>query len=396
MKTRIKTYLALGVVLAGAVALAGCTVTDGESKGSKANTATPLTYLNTEDGTCAVAPREGIDFEAAKALVESFQKPVTALHQTKPLPEPLDPDTLVVFANIDTAVAAGFWQPQIEDALKVAGVKFQNVSVGTSAESQHAGFNTIVQLKPDVLLMGAIDPVFVQDQIAELQSAGTVMVAAAHPVVAKYGLDDSFNGDGASRVNGRLLAAGAIYFTCGTATEFVFYNPPELGFAAIQAAAAKEYLAKIAPEVTLRVVDISIVDAAPADKIVSDLQANPDTAFFVTPGDQFQIGLAPAAELTGIANAKGFGQNSLPPNYEQVANGEQSAGFAMDFKVFAYGMVDEGFRKMQGAFTPYDDWEAINRTVSGVITQQNVGNFPKGKFVSYKDVAKDYAALWHR
>jgi ribose transport system substrate-binding protein len=268
--------------------------------------------------------------------------------------------------------------------------------VGTSAESQHAGFNTIVQLKPDVLLMGAIDPVFVQDQIAELQSAGTVMVAAAHPVVAKYGLDDSFNGDGASRVNGRLLAAGAIYFTCGTATEFVFYNPPELGFAAIQAAAAKEYLAKIAPEVTLRVVDISIVDAAPADKIVSDLQANPDTAFFVTPGDQFQIGLAPAAELTGIANAKGFGQNSLPPNYEQVANGEQSAGFAMDFKVFAYGMVDEGFRKMQGAFTPYDDWEAINRTVSGVITAQNVGNFPKGKFVSYKDVAKDSAALWHR
>lgn len=393
MKTGTRTYLALGVVLAGAVALSGCTVGDVEVD---ASADAPVTYLNTEDGTCAVPPRADIDFVAAKSLVESFQNPVTGIHQTKPLPQPLDPNTLVVFANIDTAVAAGFWQPQIEDALDLAGVKFQNVSVGTSAESQHAGFNTIVQLQPDILLMGAIDPVFVQDQLAELQAAGTVMVAAAHPVVSEYGLDDSFNGDGASRVNGRLLAAGAIYFTCGTATEFVFYNPPELGFAAIQVAAAQEYLAEIAPEATLRVVDISIVDAAPADKIVSDLQANPETAFFVTPGDQFQIALAPAAELTGITNAKGFGQNSLPPNYEQIANDEQAAGFAMDFRVFAYGMVDEGFRKLQGVFTPYDDWEAINRTISGVITQQNVSNFPNGKFVAYEDVAEDYAALWHR
>jgi len=391
MKIHRSTFTAFGLVVAGVVTLAGCSAADAGPEED-----VPVTYLDTADGSCANPPRADIDFEAAKSLVESFQNPVTGIHQTEPLPEPLDPDTLVVFANIDTAVAAGFWQPKIEEALDLAGVKFQNVSVGTSAESQHAGFNTIVELRPDILLMGAIDPVFVQDQLAELQANGTVMVAAAHPVVSDYGLDDSFNGDGASRVNGRLLAAGAIYFTCGTATEFVFYNPPELGFAAIQVEAAQEYLAQIAPEATLRVVDISIVDPAPADKIVSDLQANPQTAFFVTPGDQFQIALAPAAELTGIANAKGFGQNSLPPNYEQIANGEQSAGFAMDFRVFAYGMVDEGFRKLQGVFTPYDDWEAINRTISGVITTQNVNNFPNGAFVAYEDVAKDYAALWHR
>jgi hypothetical protein len=174
----------------------------------------------------------------------------------------------------------------------------------------------------------------------------------------------------------------------------VFYNAPELGFSGLQMEAAKEYLAELHPNATLRTVDISVGNPAPQDNIVSDLQANPQTQFFITPLDQYQIALAPAAALVGVENAFGFGQSSLPPNYEQIANGEQVAGFGIDFEAYVYGQVDEAFRKLQGVFKPYGDWAEIYETLSRIIVKANVEDYPGGVFQAYPNIKADYLKLW--
>jgi ribose transport system substrate-binding protein len=391
MQRRTTTLFGSVALLASAsLIFAGCTGGDTGGDGGDGGTV-ELTY-KAADGTCASAPADGVDYEAANALIESFSQPATGLLQTEPLPEAVTADTTVAFLNNGTAVA-GLMYGFMEQATAAAGVTLINVDTGTDAQSINAAVNSVVELDPDVLISVAIDATFFQDQLAQLQENGVAVVYASQPNAAEFNTNDTLGGLAVSKVNGDVLAAGAIAATCGTGQDFVFYSIPELGFAAIQAEAAEAYLAEKCPSCTMRVVDISIVDPSPADKIVSDLQSHPETDYFVAAADQFQIGLADKASLAGITNAQGMGQSSLPPNIEQIVAGSQNAGFAVDLNMFMWLLLDEGFRKAQDVWVDYEDWEAVGQAVSRILTQQNAEEYVGG-FVAYPDMQADFTALW--
>ncbi|WP_368499138.1 sugar ABC transporter substrate-binding protein [Herbiconiux sp. A18JL235] len=371
---------------------AGCSSGgDAGSTDSASGGDVELTYQSPE-GECASGPRDGVDYDTADALIKSFQQPSEGLLQTEKLPQPLGPDTTIAFLNNDTAVA-GIMYAAIQKAAADAGINLVNVSTGTDAQSINSALNSVVELDPDAVISVAIDATFYQDQLKQLEANGVPIVYSSQPNADDFGLDDSLGGYNGSLVNGKVLAAGAVAFTCGTGDDFVFYNIPELGFSAIQLESTQEYLAELCPDCNLRVVDISIADPSPADKIVSDLQSHPETDYFITPADQFQIGLADKAQLAGLTNAYGFGQSSLPPNVQQLADGLQSAGFAVDLDMYMYLTLDEAFRKIQGVYKPYDDWEAVNRSVSRVLTPANAGEYLNG-FVAYPGMQDDFKALW--
>jgi ABC-type sugar transport system substrate-binding protein len=352
---------------------------------------TELTYQDAQ-GNCAAEPLEGVDYQGAHDYVASFQQKSTGLLQTEPLPQPIAPGTTAVYLNNATPVS-GIMLDALTKAGAAAGVEIVNVDTGTDAQSINSALNSVVELKPDILVSVALDATFFQDQLKALEDAGTAIVYASQTNAEEFGLDDTMGGLNVSQVNGKVLADGAIDFTCGTATNFVFYNIPEFGFAQVQLEAAEAQLAERCEECELRVVDISITDPSPADKIVSDLQANPDTQYFITPADQFQIGLAEKAQLAGITNAQGFGQSSLPPNIQQLVDERQSAGFAVDLDIFLWYLLDEGLRKMQGVWTPWSDWEAVGRSVSQVLTPANAGDYLNG-FSANPNKEQDFKALW--
>ena len=216
------------------------------------------------------------------------------------------------------------------------------------------------------------------------------MVDAGSSNADQFGLLDSQFGKGASEVNGQVLAASAIAFTCGTGSDFVFYIIPELSFSAVQLDAAKAYLAENCPDV----VDIPVatMDTTAGDANISDLQANPDTDFFITPADQMQIGLKAKMDLAGI-DVPGLGQSSLPPNIEQIASGLQIAGFAVDYNEYTWLMLDEGLRRSQGVEVVYDDWVPWVKAISRIITKESAAEYPNG-FVAYPDMQSDFEVLW--
>ncbi len=391
MHKGIRKAVGIGAALSLFV-LAGCAGNGStDAGGSDASEEVELTYMD-ESGECAAGPAEGIDFEAAQAFIASFEKPAEGLLVTEPLPEPISPDTRVAFLNNDSAVA-GIMYSFMEQAAAAAGVELINVSTGTDAQSTNSALNSVVEMNPDIVIAVANDATFWQDQLKALLDNDVAVVYASQPNAEDFGLTDSLGGYNVSKVNGKVLADAAVAFTCGTGTEFVFYNIPEFGFSQIQLEATQEELAAICADCNLRVVDISIADPSPADKIVSDLQSHPETQFFVTPGDQFQIGLADKAALAGIENARGIGQSSLPPNMQQIADGLQTAGFGVDLNIFMWMLLDEGFRKMQGVFEPYEDWEGVGQSVSRVITPANAEDYLEG-FVAYPGMADDFVALW--
>src|SRR3546814_10676187 len=60
---------------------------------------------------------------------------------------------------------------------------------------------------------------------------------------------------------------------------------------------------------------------------------------------------------------------------QQIADGLQTAGFGVDLNIFMWLLLDEGFRKMQDVFTPYEDWEKVGQSVSRVITPANAEDY---------------------
>ncbi|GAA2243960.1 hypothetical protein N1031_13770 [Herbiconiux moechotypicola] len=393
---RLSTGLRAAAVL-GAVALlaAGCSADSGGSGGDSAGGEVPLTYM-ADDGSCAAGPREGIDFESAQALVETFEEPATAILATEPLKEPIDPSTTAVYLNNGTPIAALF-QAGLQAASDAAGIQFVNVDTGTDAQSINSALNSVVEMQPDIVFDQSVDARFFQDQLAQLEEQGAAIVYGGQLNAEEFGLRDSLGGAGSIEVNSQVLANAAISLTCGTATEFVMYSIPEIPASEIQNEAVPAALAELCPECTLRIVDISIADPSPADKIVSDLQAHPETQFFISLADQYQIGLDEKAQLAGLTNALGVGQSSLPQNIQQIADGTEVAGYVVDFNMFMWLQVDEGLRAMQGMEVPYldGDWESAARAVSHIVTIRNASDYltPAG-YVALEGFEDQFLELW--
>ena len=387
MRMRRVGITAAAIVIA-TFGLAGCAGGGAPAEQSGSADAVPDT-----NGECTASPRDGVDFDTASALISRFEEASTSLPVTEPLPEPIDPATTVAYLDNGSAVASIIWG-SLEQAGATAGVQLQRVDTGTDAQSINAAVSTVVESAPDILIAAAVDATFFQSQLEALQAAGTTVVYAGSSNAEEFGLLDSQSGYGASVVNGQVLAAAAVAFTCGTGKNFVFYNIPEFSFSGVQLESAKDYLDEVCPDCALRVVDIPVatMDTTASDAIISDLQANSDTDFFITPADQMQIGLKAKMDLAGI-DVRGMGQSSLPPNIEQIASGLQAAGYAVDYNEYTWLMLDEGLRRSMGVDVVYDDWEPWVKAISRVLTKESAAEYPQG-FVAYPDMAKDFATLW--
>jgi ribose transport system substrate-binding protein len=388
MQRRISRVLRTAAIFASlSLATAACGAESGSGPSSAG-----VVYPDA-DGKCAAPPAEGIDYEAARAFIEPFKRKATELLVSEALPQPIDPETTVAFLDSGSAVTGMIWG-FLETAGKAAGVNMQRVHTGHSAQSINAALGTVVESAPDILIAAAVDATFFQGQLKALEEAGTTVVYAGSTNADEFGLLDSLAGHGASIVNGKVLAASAVNFTCGTGTEYVFYHVPELTFSHVQLEAIRESFATLCSNCNLRVVDIPIAtrDTTAGDAIVSDLQAHPETQYFMTGSDQMQIGLKAKQELAGI-DVPGIGHSSLPSNVEQIANGLQSAGYAADYNMYSWLLLDEGLRRHMGEKVVYDDWAKATQAMSLVITPANAGEYPKG-FVAYPNMVDDFKKLW--
>ena len=339
-------------------------------------------------------PVESIDLAAAQAVIDEYMAPAEGIVIDEPLAEPIDPDLTVAFIDNDTTVAGLMWQ-HIAEAADTAGVDITRVSAGNSAQSINTTFSTLVEDPPDIVIAPAIDPTLWSDQLDALRAADTTIVTGAITNAEDFGLDDTYGGYGASVENGRVLAAAALTMTCGTATEFAFYNVPELPFSNVQQESAVAALDEFCDGAcTLRTIDIPVAQMTTGgpDAVLSDLQAHPETAAFITPIDEIQVGLPAKQDLAGI-DVPGLGQSSTPPNIEQIEAGDQAGGFAVDLRQFVWLLLDQGLRLDQGMDYPEPDWAAINPQISTILTEDTAAESSDG-YIAVPDFEDQFAALW--
>jgi ribose transport system substrate-binding protein len=365
-----------------------------------AATMTAAALLLTACSTAAPDDGGGGDADTADAVAaaEEFLAPWRGegeknLLIDEPLTAPVEPGTHVVYLDVGTPVSAVMWN-NLQAPAELLGLTLERVEVGRDAQSINSALNTVVEIAPDGIINITLDPLFFESQIEQFAELGIPIVSGSVMNTVEYGLPEAFNGPEWMTANGEALGAAAIERS-GGATEFVFYNVPEFPFSPYEMEGAKSKIAELCSDCTVRTVDIPVAElgSTAADRVVSDLQANPQTKYIIAAVDEVQIGLPQKLELAGI-DVDGIAMWTAPPNYEQIAAETQDATLAVDLNLMMWTVLDQLLREMAGQEYTWPDAQTAASTLTRLTDASNVPDDPNVGYVAIPDYQDRFAANW--
>ena len=99
----------------------------------------------------------------------------------------------------------------------------------------------------------------------------------------------------------------------------------------------------LCPECSVRVIDIplSTVGNTAPNRIVSDLQQNPDTNMAIFATNEMAEGLPAAMKTAGIEDVETWGFGSTPANLQDIKEGGLTGALEIDLPVDVWTYVDD-------------------------------------------------------
>jgi ribose transport system substrate-binding protein len=370
-------------LLASSVALAAC----GSSSDDGSTTAS------------ATSSSSGASQSASKARAEAGIKQYVGQPSAFPLATPLKKlppkGSRVAFMDCGTPVC-GLFKQIITPAAKLMGLDLYSVKAGNSAESVNAAFNTVAEQKPAAIINTALDPVLWQQSLSKIKAEKIPIISTGIINGDQYGLTTAPNavmfGKGISQAIGKAQADW-IYVQHGDKANVAFYYPPELAFTAVVKDAFMTEMKSLCPGCKVRLVKIPVAtlgNTAP-QRIVSDLQSNPDTNVATTAQSEVFNGL-PAALKTAGLKVDTVGTGGGPVNLQYVKAGQQTTDLAMDFAVLSWTLVDAAARGITGEEVPPE--EAKGLPPLQFLQQADITFDPSRGWTGYPDFPQRFAKLW--
>jgi ribose transport system substrate-binding protein len=127
-------------------------------------------------------------------------------------------------------------------------------------------------------------------------------------------------------------------------------------------------------------------------KIVSDLQAHPDTKVAVAANSEIFIGLPAALKTAGLSDITTVGTGGGPTNLEYVKDGQQTVDLALDLPVLSWTLVDAVSRPIVGEQVPAE--EAKGLPPMQFLEQKDITFDPSHGWTGYPDFAQRFSKLW--
>jgi ribose transport system substrate-binding protein len=374
------------VVLAAsaATALAAC---------GSSNDATGTAASSGSASTTATSSAAG-QAAAAQYAARYIGKP-SAFPATEPLKAAPKPGLKFVFMDCGTSVC-GLIRALATPAVQAAGGKLIDVKVGTSASGINSGFNSVLQLKPDVIIDGGIDPALWKGALQKIKAAKIPIVSTGVAEDGRYGLSKYPNtnmyGTNAGLLAGKLVA-NYVYSKFGNKANVLVDAVPVIAATQVVSDAFVSEMKRLCPDCKVRQLTIQpqeMSTTAPA-KIVSDLQAHPDTNIVVHGSDEAGQGLPAALKKAGLHQAV-IGAIATPVSLQYVKAAQQQASVALDFPVMVWSMIDAGLRAVQSQ--PVSDLESQGIPPIQLLTPKDVTFDPSKGWSGYPDFAKRFTTLW--
>lgn len=409
MNSQTKRRRTLGplIVVAALVTLAACGSDDDSADppsdtsvattadaGTPADTAADDTTPEPADTTPEPNDTTGTE-SAGIAEAQAAIAPFLEGPSEFPVTEPLDgvPEGLeIAFMECNTPIC-GLFGTLLEGAAATMGVTLNRVSVGQSADTISAAFDTVVQQQPDGVIVPAIDIQLWNKQLEQLQAAGIPVATSGINDAADFGIVAPQSAIPNSERAGQTLA-NFVAATYGTESNVVVYSIPELPFSAVITSAFTDQLAQVCPDCTVRSEDISVAtigNTAP-NTVVSDLQANPDTTVAVFTSDEAQTGLPQALKIAGI-DIETLGWAPGPVNLQYLKDGQESAALGLDAPVAMWTMLDLIVRQINGQ--EVTGAQASGLAVIQILTPEDIVFDPSRGWTGYPDFAERFGELWN-
>lgn len=340
------------------------------------------------------------DAAAAPPGVEAATKaiaPLEAAPSPIPVEQPLKTKpTGKHFVYVQCAVPeCAFVGQYTKEAAKELGAKVTIIEAGGTAESIGKAFNTALQLKPDVLLENGIDPVLWKSQLAKAKEMKIPVVAQTTPVKANAGDGISWGIDTPATWThvGTLMADWVVSKSAGKANTVLFW-PPQI---AVFKFFADGFQAELADKCAECKIDVQTVPGGDIgtprlpNRVVSYLQAHPETKYVTMAFGSMAIGLPQALAAAGLTDkVTVISEAGGPINFQYIKSGQQTMDLAQDLRVQAWTGVDAAARLATGQKTTLVDPLPPIR----FLTKDNITFDPQGGFTAFPDYKEHFRKQW--
>jgi ribose transport system substrate-binding protein len=386
----VRLPICLLVLCAFSVPLVAC----GSSGSDSTNSGSTSTEGGGGSTGESVASESSSQKEAAEYAAQFIGKP-TPFPASKPLKEPAPEGLKFAYMDCGTTVC-GLIKAIAEPAVAGIGGKFIDVKAGTSAASATSAFNSALALEPDVILNGGIDPALWRPALEKIKDEGIPVTSTGVVETSNYGLEEYPNtnlfGRNAAERSGKIQANYA-YSLYGDGSTFLVPDLPAIAATTVVSGTFKEEIENLCPDCTVNLLTMQPEElgATGPAKIVSALQAAPDTVAVIPSSDGISEGLPTALKNAGL-DQEIIGTNATPNTLNYIKAGQEKASVALDFGVMVWGMIDAGLRAVEGE--PVPKLEAEGLPVIQLLTQPDITFDTSKGFVGYPDFAERYMKMW--
>ncbi len=383
---RKRALLVAVSVLALALSIAACG--GGSSSSTSGQTSGQGDETNVKaNETAAGSSNDLAASEAALAPYTGQPSPFPVTEKLKEIPT----GAKVYWMDCGDPTCALFYE-LLSGAAKTMGIDLDILKAGQTASTVSAAFDSVIALKPDGVIVGAIEPELYAPQLKELQEMGIPVVTSAVTDAEEFGIKGVTYGKKQVEIAGELMAD----FTAveyGPDADVVYYGTPELGFNPTMEATLEEKLAEVCPDCSLRTVPIlasEVGNTAPST-MVSDLQANPDTDVVLSPAGQTYSGLPAALQAAGI-DVKTVSSTPTPTNLQYLKEDKETAALGVDLPVMTWTIIDSIAREIIGQ--ELKGLEAEGLTVMQFLKPEDITFDPSKGWTGYPDFAERFMKLW--
>ncbi|WP_209338229.1 sugar ABC transporter substrate-binding protein [Streptomyces montanisoli] len=281
----------------------------------------------------------------------------------------------------------------IRQAVRALGGKMTTVNAGSTAQTAQAAASSVNSMKPDAVILGAIDPALFGSGLKKLSDAGAKLVSLQiDKDVKPYGITFNYLGTDLSRRNGKLLADWVIAKK-GEQADAVLYTEPTLDISTPVQKAFQDEMKENCPSCKVRVVpiDAATIGTTAPRTIVTDLEAHQDTKTAVFVSLSAAAGLPAAMKAAGLSvTTVGFGPTAA--NLQDIKKGSLTAALNIDFPVSTWTAVDAAARLIEGAEPTTS--EQAGAVPEQFLEQKDITFDPTHGWSAFPDYAQRFATLW--
>ena len=235
-------------------------------------------------------------------------------------------------------------------AARALGMRFKAIDAGATPSAIAQAFNQAVAEKPDALISGAIPPQLFRKQLDQLVKNGTKVILYATAPPNPKGITAVVFPPKVFTQVGTLLARFVYADANAKPTKAVYVQTPELAALNYASDAFKKELKRLCAECDITVLNVQLAEIGRVipGKVVSYLQANPDTSYVVSQFGDLNVGVPQALRAAGIAGKKLVSTQGSKVNMQYIKNGQEYANLISFLDVTYWQVLDIVARSLAG------------------------------------------------